>query len=141
MKLFVLRVVYFLVGVSLVAIPGFAQQDCVECHTKESPNIVTDWQLSTHATGDVDCVACHGDEHKTADDFANVGIPTPETCAECHQERVDQFKAGKHAFAWAALKAMPSAFIHAWLLRTYMLRMCWPRKLRQKGWGEMECFH
>ncbi len=111
MKLIALRVVFVLVGVGLAVVPGFAQQDCVECHQQESPYIVTDWQLSTHSENDVDCVACHGDGHKTAEDFANVGIPTPETCAECHQERFDEFKAGKHALAWAALSAMPS--VHA----------------------------
>ncbi len=35
-------------------------------------------------------------------------IPTPETCAPCHDIQVEQFKAGKHALAWAAMKAMPT---------------------------------
>jgi hypothetical protein len=38
-------------------------------------------------------------------------MPTPETCAQCHAERVEQFSGGKHALAWAAMNAMPS--IHA----------------------------
>ena len=33
---------------------------------------------------------------------------TPETCADCHEERVDQYKAGKHSLAWAALTSMPT---------------------------------
>ncbi len=40
--------------------------------------------------------------------MANAKIPTPVTCAECHEERVEQFKAGKHALAWAAMEAMPT---------------------------------
>jgi len=40
---------------------------------------------------------------------ADVQIPTPETCANCHDKQVEQFKNGKHAFAWAAMKAMPTA--------------------------------
>jgi hypothetical protein len=38
-----------------------------------------------------------------------VEIPTPQTCALCHQEQVEQFSDGKHAKAWAAMKAMPTA--------------------------------
>ena len=83
-------------------------QDCIQCHKKVTPNIVTDWQLSKHSQNGVDCSVCHGDKHQTMTDFANVNIPTPETCAQCHEERVKQFKAGKHAFAWAAMKAMPT---------------------------------
>ncbi len=33
---------------------------------------------------------------------------TPETCNTCREDRVTQFKAGKHSLAWAALKAMPT---------------------------------
>jgi hypothetical protein len=81
---------------------------CVDCHTKVTPSIVSDWKLSRHAENDVFCSGCHGDEHSTAQDVAKVKIPTPATCAECHEEKVEQFKAGKHAFAWAAMEAMPT---------------------------------
>ena len=81
---------------------------CIECHKTVTPNIVSDWQISLHSQNDVDCATCHGDQHTTATDFANALIPTPETCAQCHEDRVEQFKKGKHAAAWAALKAMPT---------------------------------
>jgi hydroxylamine dehydrogenase len=87
---------------------GALADTCVECHRRITPNIVSDWQLSKHQTEGVDCSVCHGDGHQTAEDVANVAIPTPETCAQCHEERVDQFKSGKHAFAWAAMNAMPT---------------------------------
>jgi hypothetical protein len=94
----------------VVAMPVLAGADiCIECHQKITPNIVTDWKLSKHSQKEVDCAACHGDEHKSADDVAKVQIPTPDTCALCHEQRVTEFKAGKHAAAWAAMKAMPSA--------------------------------
>jgi len=35
-------------------------------------------------------------------------MPTPETCRACHEERVSQFMEGKHALAWAAMKATPT---------------------------------
>jgi len=84
-------------------------EDCVSCHKKITPNIVSDWQLSTHSQNEVECISCHGDEHTTADDVADVDIPTIETCKTCHEEKVAQFKAGKHALAWAAMKALPTA--------------------------------
>ncbi len=90
------------------AVPTFAQK-CVECHKKTTPGIVNDWQLSKHSKNKIGCQDCHGDLHKTSQDVAKAQIPTPETCATCHEERVKQFKAGKHAFGWAAMKAMPTA--------------------------------
>jgi len=81
---------------------------CVDCHKTVTPNIVSDWQLSQHAKNSIDCSTCHGSEHKTDYDVEKVKIPTPDTCAACHPTQVKQFKAGKHAFAWAVLKAMPT---------------------------------
>ena len=88
---------------------GLLSQQCIECHTKVSPGIVADWEASKHKTLGVDCAACHGDQHTTAADIDKVKIPTPETCGQCHEERVKQFKEGKHAMAWAAMNAMPTA--------------------------------
>jgi len=84
-------------------------EDCMVCHKKVTPGIVTDWKLSKHSKNDVGCATCHGDGHTTAKDIANAQIPTPETCGACHEDRVSQYKKGKHAVAWAAMKAMPTA--------------------------------
>jgi len=94
---------------SIVFCASAFAQDCVKCHKDVTPNIVTDWQLSKHSQNEVNCSVCHGEAHKDPYDVAKVQIPTPETCAECHDEKVAQFKKGKHAFAWAAMKAMPTA--------------------------------
>lgn len=96
-----------LIGIFLAAPAG--AQECVNCHKQVTPQIVSDWQLSKHSQNAVDCSVCHGNGHKSAQDVAKVQIPTPETCGTCHAERVKQFKAGKHAAAWAAMKAMPTA--------------------------------
>jgi hypothetical protein len=74
-----------------------------------TPNIVSDWQASKHSQNSIDCSTCHGDAHTSASDASKVRIPTPETCQDCHPDQVKQFKGGKHAFAWAAMKAMPTA--------------------------------
>jgi len=92
-----------------VFVSAASAQVCVECHKKISPGIVNDWQLSKHHQNKIDCSECHGDQHKSAQDVAKVKIPTPDTCAMCHEARVKQFKSGKHAAAWAAMKAMPTA--------------------------------
>jgi len=98
-------VFYCLVWLTAV---GGQPSNCVKCHSKVTPGIVSDWKLSKHSLGNVDCSACHGEGHQSADDVAKVRIPTPKTCAECHEEQYEQFKDGKHAAAWAAMKAMPT---------------------------------
>ncbi len=98
----------FLVLLNLIFVSAASAQVCVECHKKITPNIVSDWQLSKHSQNKIDCSECHGNQHKSAQDVAKVKIPTPDTCADCHPERVKQFKSGKHAAAWAAMKAMPT---------------------------------
>ena len=82
--------------------------DCVACHTQITPQLVGDWQLSAHSGADVGCADCHGAEHTSAEDVAEVSLPTIETCRDCHAERVEEFERGKHAAAWAALNAMPT---------------------------------
>ncbi|MEW5981148.1 MAG: multiheme c-type cytochrome [Acidobacteriota bacterium] len=100
-------------AVAVLAVAGLAApaaaQPCVDCHKKVTPGIVTDWQISRHSQNDVDCSTCHGADHTGTADVAKVKIPTPDTCATCHEAQVTQFKGGKHALAWVAMKAMPSA--------------------------------
>jgi hydroxylamine dehydrogenase len=91
-----------------VLVQGAAAATCVECHSNATPGIVTDWKLSKHGAIGLDCATCHGKEHNSADDVTKAAIPKPETCAPCHAERVKQYKAGKHALAWAAMEAMPT---------------------------------
>jgi hydroxylamine dehydrogenase len=86
--------------------PGSAA--CIACHARQTPQIVTDWRLSRHSDVDVGCADCHGAGHLSTNDVEKVRIPTPDTCAECHAQQVKQFKDGKHALAWAAMKAMPT---------------------------------
>lgn len=102
-----MRRIGFGVVLLAIALPAMADE-CVECHMYETPGIVSDWKQSAHAENDISCDACHGSDHESAEDVAYVNIPTPETCATCHDTQVEQFSKGKHALAWAAMKAMPS---------------------------------
>jgi len=81
---------------------------CAACHKTATPGIVADWQSSEHSRAGVGCSTCHGEGHTSAADVAKALIPTPEVCGACHEHQVEQFKRGKHAFAWAAMNAMPA---------------------------------
>ncbi len=108
MRKFLLKITFLLL-ILFIFINSASAQVCVECHKKVTPGIVADWQLSKHSKNKIDCSECHGKEHKSSKDVAKAKIPTPDTCANCHDNRVKEFKAGKHAFGWAAMKAMPTA--------------------------------
>jgi len=99
--------VFLSLAVGLIPAASSAQ-DCVTCHTEQTPNIVTDWKLSAHGREEIGCDACHGDGHSTAADVDQVNLPTPSTCEGCHETQVSQYMAGKHALAWAAMEAMPT---------------------------------
>jgi len=99
---------YTVVSIILLSATMSAASQCIDCHSKVTPNIVSDWRLSKHSGVEVTCATCHGDQHTSANDVSKVKIPTPDTCATCHQTQVDQFKKGKHSMAWAAMKAMPT---------------------------------
>ncbi|MFC1529636.1 multiheme c-type cytochrome, partial [Gemmatimonadota bacterium] len=86
----------------------FQERDCVGCHTERTPNIVADWEASKHAQNGIDCATCHMGEYTSVHNRDGNSLPTPQVCAQCHPDRVEQFSAGKHALAWAAMKAMPS---------------------------------
>jgi len=94
--------------IGLISMPGWAQSDCVDCHGYASPGIVNDWKLSRHGQIGLGCSTCHGNDHRSSEDVYKVQIPTPDTCAACHENRVKQYKAGKHGLAWSAMKAMPT---------------------------------
>lgn len=80
---------------------------CVNCHAKETPNIVAQWQKGIMAQKGLDCSVCHGSEHKDVTDVAKARLPTPDTCKGCHTKQVEQYRAGKHSLAWAAMNTMP----------------------------------
>ncbi|NIM52255.1 MAG: cytochrome C [Gemmatimonadales bacterium] len=97
-----------LLGPASLSAQAGAQSRCVDCHTEVTPGIVADWRESNHSKAGLDCAMCHGSDHTSTEDVAAAGIVTPQKCAMCHAERVKQFESGKHAFAWAAMNAMPT---------------------------------
>ena len=61
-------------------------KDCLGCHASVTPGIVKQHLDSPHANPKTDeevrCHDCHGEGHKTMDDFAKAEMPTAETCGE-----------------------------------------------------------
>lgn len=102
------KIIYVMITAGFIFIPHILKASkCVTCHKGITPGIVQQWESSKHSKNDVDCSVCHGEHTKGAEDINKLKMPTPETCAQCHEEKVKEFKAGKHALAWSAMKAMP----------------------------------
>lgn len=81
---------------------------CLDCHTKESPGIVTEWKKSAHFGKQVDCYSCHkgkeGDKGVIQHEKDKAGKPvfittivSPRTCAQCHEKEVAQQQRSHHA--------------------------------------------
>jgi hydroxylamine dehydrogenase len=99
----------FQLVISVLFLTSIAMADnCIVCHQKITPNIVTDWQISLHSKNGISCEACHGTAHQAMDDFSKVLTPTAQTCSQCHETQFTQFSKGKHALAWASMNAMPT---------------------------------
>lgn len=98
----------FVFAVSVLLAPGAKAESCVECHQRVTPGAVRDWQASKHFREDVDCETCHGDGHESERDVRMLQAVSAETCAECHPDRFEQFRAGKHSLAWVAMNALPT---------------------------------
>lgn len=92
----------------LDAVEGeFEGQECVLCHTVQTPGIVKDWKRSAHSKPGktefmeseqiVTCNQCHGSDH------TKLHMPDINVCGKCHMDKVTQYKAGKqgsHAHAF-----------------------------------------
>jgi hypothetical protein len=89
--------------------PPPTNQQCIDCHGKSKPQIVTEWKQSKHSQVNVGCIDCHGAAHASASDVDKVKIARPNVCAHCHQPQVDQDRHGKHSQALVAIKTMFNA--------------------------------
>ena len=77
---------------------SLAKDACIECHTKVSPGMVKDYNVSAHAENYVVCSTCHGEEHNTTEDCQKAQMPDEQVCSECHEDQFDEFSHGKHNF-------------------------------------------
>jgi hypothetical protein len=61
----------------------YQQKECIQCHQKNNPDLVSEWQNSGHAkqvNSAADCIQCHGNSHQDA-----LKKSRPDsTCINCH---------------------------------------------------------
>ncbi|RKX62373.1 MAG: cytochrome C [Thermodesulfobacteriota bacterium] len=97
----------FIAMICFTGMANGAEEACITCHRDISPGQVADWESSKHSKEDVTCSVCHGDKHTGAEDAKLAQMPDEHVCAQCHEERFNQFVKGKHNFGWTSLNAMP----------------------------------
>ncbi len=81
----------------------------IVCHedklNKTTASTYAMWSVSTHALFNVTCEKCHGGNPvETSKDEAHKGLSnksiaranTPETCGQCHEPELEEFKSSKH---------------------------------------------
>lgn len=99
-------------GAPATAAAGLAQsQDCLECHSTDSPGIVEQWRDSGHAGAGIGCFDCHQASTGEPDAFEHNGytiaaVVTPRDCARCHAGEDAQFEASHHAMAGNILASL-----------------------------------
>jgi hypothetical protein len=79
-------------------------KECVDCHQKNTPAIVAQWEDSKHALRGIGCVTCHAADEKDVDGFEHHGrriatIVSPLDCSKCHPNEFKQQAASRHAEA------------------------------------------
>lgn len=86
-----------------------ASGKCAECHARETPAIVHEFEMSRHAAKGVNCLDCHGpaDGQQGHDHrgFTLAKSLTSANCARCHAAQYRQFLRSRHAApSWAAVR-------------------------------------
>lgn len=78
----------------------FKHEECIMCHTVQTPGIVAQWKKSKHATVEgeiVGCDKCHGNNHQ------QLYMPSWRHCGKCHPEQQAGHRGGKlasHTYAF-----------------------------------------
>jgi len=104
MRKFFVSLMLVLLVASVVSMAADDSENCVACHSTNSPGIVEQWTNSRHFEFDVDCMACHQAESWEPDAFEHYGetiaiIVSPLDCAKCHETEFEQQKGSHHAKA------------------------------------------
>ncbi len=84
---------------------------CVDCHRKNSPALVMEWERSRHAGVGVGCRDCHGAKESKPGVWKHAGVwvstlVTPKDCAQCHDTEYNEFEASHHAKAGEILASL-----------------------------------
>lgn len=68
---------------------------CLNCHTKETPKIVQQWEDGKHSKTGVKCYVCHHAEESNKEgmehnDFFVITAVGVQTCESCHPENATE---------------------------------------------------
>ena len=80
------------------------EMSCIECHRKETPGLVKQYERSKHSDAHVSCQMCHQPTSDSKSGFEHYGeqvstLVTPKRCAMCHKENYKEFQNSRHATA------------------------------------------
>ena len=94
-----------------LAIVTKINRGCVDCHTKDSPALVMEWEISSHARVGIGCIECHSANEGDIDGWMHEGalisaLVTPKDCAECHTKEYEEFSSSHHAKAGEILASL-----------------------------------
>jgi hydroxylamine dehydrogenase len=102
-----------------LAVPAWAMEPvitdenkaCVDCHRRQSPALVMEWERSKHAQIGTGCVDCHGAKEGEPDAWKHEGVwvsalVTPKDCAQCHDQEFREFSRSHHALAGEILASL-----------------------------------
>ena len=67
--------------------------ECIECHKKETPAAVEQWQSSAHAPS-ISCSACHGTDHDAI--LKGEAPADAKVCGRCHEKAYHEHVSSKH---------------------------------------------
>jgi hydroxylamine dehydrogenase len=86
-------------------------KDCVDCHKKDNPALVMQWEDSRHAQNGVGCYDCHQAEKGEIDAWQHEGqfisaLVTPKDCSNCHDREYEEFTHSHHAKAGEILASL-----------------------------------
>lgn len=98
------KIIFLSIILLLFSLEVWAEEkigDCLACHQKETRGIFQAWVNSRHAKVGVDCITCHKSHEEAKPKKSAV---EPQVCAQCHQEKFDQFQKGRHAITWDRMK-------------------------------------
>ncbi|MBN1562854.1 MAG: nitrate reductase [Anaerolineae bacterium] len=78
-----------------------SDNECVDCHERNTPGIIQQYGHSTMAAADVMCEDCHEVEEGYPGSVEHEGTyvlnsPTSAMCQDCHTQEVREFEASRH---------------------------------------------
>ena len=105
--------VWLCLALPVLAEPVITEENkaCVDCHRKNSPALVMEWERSKHGQVGTGCRDCHGAKEGEPDAWKHEGawvsaLVTPKDCSQCHDKEYKEFAPSHHAKAGEILASL-----------------------------------